>query len=55
MRRGQGPGLTSTGNRVLLAVVAGLLMWWGLRSLALAAVAAVVVYLLATLVSRARS
>jgi uncharacterized membrane protein YoaK (UPF0700 family) len=53
--RGRGPGLTSTGNRVLLAVAAGLLMWWGLKSMALAAVVAVVVYLLATLVSRARS
>jgi hypothetical protein len=52
---GRGPGLSSTGNRVLLAVVVGLVVFVPTRSVALGIIAAVVIYLLATLVSRVGS
>jgi hypothetical protein len=55
MAREKGPGLSSTGNRVLLAVAIGLAVFVGTRSVVFGLVAAVVVYLLATLVSRAGS
>jgi uncharacterized membrane protein YoaK (UPF0700 family) len=55
MAREKGPGLSSTGNRVLLAVALGVGVFVLSRSVLLALIAAVVVYLLATLVSRAGS
>jgi type IV secretory pathway TrbD component len=54
MARREGPGLSSTGNRVLLAVVLALVVYVATQTVWLAAVIGVVVYLLATLVSRAR-
>lgn len=55
MARETGSGLSSTGNRVLLAVAVGLVVFVPTRSIWAGVVVAVVVYLLATLVSRARS
>lgn len=54
MARRRGPGLSSTGNRVLLAVVIGLLVFVPTRSWVAGLVIGVVVYLLATLVSQGR-
>jgi branched-subunit amino acid transport protein len=54
MERREGPGLASTGNRVLLAVVIGLVVFVPTRSVVLGAVVGVVVYLLATLAGSRR-
>jgi hypothetical protein len=48
----KGPGLSSTGNRVLLGVAAGIGVYVFSRSEALALVAAVAVFLLATIANR---
>lgn len=50
--REPGPGLSSTGNRVLLAVLVGWVGWFATQTIAVGLILGVVIYLLATLVSR---
>ncbi len=48
----RGPGLSSAGNRVLLAVVLGLVVFVASRSVVGGAVIAVITYLIATAAAR---